>query len=603
MESKQIKHYKNWNVNELVHFMLHFTRTYQKHEQCPANEREIACLQAQYPRILLPVEEGDLFAGRLIWPAICFTPQSDGNEGGFGYVFSFSKLEELYHDPDLAFENKLIINELKDYWKDKHSAFKTREAYPSGMASTLPSDNWTAEPGVAFPLYRMAGTHLDFDLLLQNGIPGLLAKTRQAMAICDDREKHGFYKGLESILEIFIYCLEHYAGQVKRLLESEINGQRKQELQEMERVLRNLINSKPASFREAIQLMFLYALVSGTANYGRLDEYLGDFYAKDLENGIVDQVEGLRLMKGLWKMMIAREAIYDGRVVVGGKGRRNEANANKVAELAILTAGELKDVLPQLTLRFHQQQQPGLYNLALDVIGQGSTFPMLYNDDVNIPAVAKAFDIDEQAASHYLPFGCGEYIIYHQSTGTPSSVLNMLKALELVLHDGVDLVSGHQISWPGKDTGNIQSFEKLWMEYTKIIEHHVKILTLQEKIEYDTAGREAGFFFLSLLYDDCLTKGKSIFNGGVRHLGGTEEIYGFSNVVDSLYAIKQVVFDKAVFDFNKLREMLVANFKGFDMERQQLLDCAKYGNDQDDVDDLATKVHDQFAILPGNKPV
>ena len=46
---------------------------------------------------------------------------------------------------------------------------------------------------------------------------------------------------------------------------------------------------------------------------------------------------------------------------------------------------------PQLTLRLYRGMNPALKQKALDVLAEGRTYPMLYNDDVNVPAVQKVF--------------------------------------------------------------------------------------------------------------------------------------------------------------------------------------------------------------------
>ena len=38
-----------------------------------------------------------------------------------------------------------------------------------------------------------------------------------------------------------------------------------------------------------------------------------------------------------------------------------------------------------------------------------------------------------KTAVSYVPYGCGEYVIDHESFGTPSGVLNVMKGLELFL--------------------------------------------------------------------------------------------------------------------------------------------------------------------------
>lgn len=78
----------------------------------------------------------------------------------------------------------------------------------------------------------------------------------------------------------------------------------------------------------------------------------------------------------------------------------------------------VKEVTPQLALRLYDGMNPILLKKAYDVIGEGRTYPMLYNDDVNIPSVKKAFGIPDEEAVQYCQYGCGEYVIFHKSIGT-----------------------------------------------------------------------------------------------------------------------------------------------------------------------------------------
>ena len=55
-------------------------------------------------------------------------------------------------------------------------------------------------------------------------------------------------------------------------------------------------------------------------NHGRMDVYLGDFYAKDLDGGRLTEAEALRLLQCIWRLIVARGIRFDSRVIVGGKG-------------------------------------------------------------------------------------------------------------------------------------------------------------------------------------------------------------------------------------------------------------------------------------------
>lgn len=229
---------------------------------------------------------------------------------------------------------------------------------------------------------------------------------------------------------------------------------------------------------------------------------------------------------------------------------------------------------------------------ALETIAAGRTFPILYNDDVNIPAVMAAFGVDRKTARQYVPFGCGEYIIQGRSFGTPSGVINLLQALNVTLHNGTDPDTGDVLGLQEGGLSAFGDFDVLWAAYRRQVEHFVDLLARQQKIEYDVAGREASFLFFSMLYDDCMDRGLGMFEGGVRHLGGTLETYGNANTADSLTAIKKFVFDEGRLSAEELLSALRDDFHGKERLQWRLAGAPKYGNDDDSADDTLVAVHD-----------
>src|ERR1019366_3680874 len=90
---------------------------------------------------------------------------------------------------------------------------------------------------------------------------------------------------------------------------------------------------------------------------------------------------------------------FNNRVIIGGRGRADGDASDRFALLAMEATRRVCLNQPQLSLRFYKGQNPALMARALDVIGEGCTFPILYNDDVNIPAVARAFGVQETEAA------------------------------------------------------------------------------------------------------------------------------------------------------------------------------------------------------------
>jgi pyruvate-formate lyase len=583
--------------NAYISRMKLFTDTYKKYSKASTSTREIECLKIQYPMYFCDIQESDLFAGREHKPLIGFMAQGTAS---FGYYYDDIALKKFLDDPKISHENKAIVADLISYWKTENSNQQCRNAFPSKMKEVLSSEGWQTEPLIASPLYRMSGTQCDFDKLIRLGIPGLRKEIESYKSKSTKfSESYSVYEGMEKALDLFGEVANYYADMIVIQAKTALPD-RKKELLIMENVLHKIATQKPETLREAIQLMFLYADITGTINYGRMDEYLGDIYVSELKRGSIMKDDAIRLMSNLWNLIDAKGNVWDSRVIVGGKGRRNEKNADQFALLAMEVTEKVRSITPQFTLRFYKGQNPALYKKALDVIGTGNPYPMIYNDEVNIPSVMNAFKIPYEEAIHYLPFGCGEYILYHRSVGTPSGVINLLQALSVTIHKGISPVSKKQVGLRAYELGTFDTFDKLFSSYKKNVELYVEQLAYQEKLEYDTAGRVAPFLFLSMVFDDCIKRGKGIFAGGVRYLGGTLESYGNTNTADSLVAIKKLVYEDRKLTLDKMVAALDANFEGYGKERRMMLDVAKYGNDDNYADDIKVEVDRHICTVTRN---
>ena len=310
-------------------------------------------------------------------------------------------------------------------------------------------------------------------------------------------------------------------------------------------------------------------------------------------------------------MIADRKTIFNGRVFIGGRGRLDEPTADRFALLAMEATRTVIEIEPQLTLRFYKGMNPALMAKALDMLGEGRTFPMLFNDDVNIPAVEKGFGVPAVHAEQYLPYGCGEYCLDHLSFGSPNCSLNLLKALEAVLHHGVDVLTGEQVgldpsevflqenlslvSKPISLDALFPTFEDLYSAYKRQVEYSVEALANRHLAEYQVEDESAAFLFASMLYNDCIERGKSLVGGGVRFRGGLIETYGMVNTADSLTAIKVLVYDRKLMSLQQMVMALDADFAGFERQYRVMRLAPKYGNDDATADEMLCAVSKHVA--------
>jgi pyruvate-formate lyase len=125
------------------------------------------------------------------------------------------------------------------------------------------------------------------------------------------------------------------------------------------------------------------------------------------------------------------------------------------------------------------------------------------------------------------------------------------------------------------------------------VEYSVEALADRHKIEYQVEDEAATFLFASMLYDDCIGRGKPLVGGGVRFRGGIIETYGMVNAADSLTAIKTLVYDRKVMSLDQMVSALDADFNGFEREQKLMRQVPKYGNDDPVADSMLCAVSEQ----------
>ncbi len=566
------------SAQEQLAIMEEYTQVHQKSLSLSRERRELNCLKVIYPRLFRSIEEQDRFAGRLDFLPIGFGCVT--SLGGVGHYCVFNKLRAMKDAFDTPAE-KARIDALYEYW----TGHDLKALY---CEKVLTPDTTGRFIDCRYPFMataRLSGMMLHYDWLCEYGIDGLKEKVRAQLSRQPGNEY--LQVSLET-LALFQTVADVLRAMALKAQETAAD-RRREELSLICSSLSVIRSQPPQTFHQAIQLIWLYALLAGCINYGRMDDILGPYLVRDLESGLITRQEAHDYLKSLWTLIENRRTTVNGRIIVGGYGRKHPAEADEFARLAIEVTKECLYVEPQFTLRLTKDTPQDIIDMALDSLGKGATYPTLYNDEVNVPAVMHAMRLDREAAEQYVPFGCGEFVIQGQSIGTPNTLLNLLKLLTITLNEGTDPFDGQYKAGPVTipPADSFSTFEELYDTYKKLLDYYFDLSADAQYYSYEAMNQEVSFLFTSLLMDDCIQRGKALLDGGVRYLGGTNETYGNINTSDSLYAIKTLVYDRQVYRLSELVEAAARNFVGYERMRQELLDCGKYGNDLEEVDALA----------------
>ncbi|HCE45263.1 MAG TPA: hypothetical protein DET40_17120 [Lentisphaeria bacterium] len=582
---------------------VEFTQAYKEHKDDHVAIREAMCLKAQYPAILRDLRPEDTIAGRrpediivyfgTIWwhwyPEWRKGVETAGKQGGYCVNFSAAK-NCAKNDAE-----RKALKKVLDFWEDECSQSKIRKIWDDELKNSF--------LGGASTGFCMS---MDFDRLLKRGVPGLIediiARKSQVKKKGGDE---GFLDGLLIMLDVFKDTCLHYRRQAENLAKSAKSAKDRKRLEETARILEAITVRAPQSFREAVQLLWLYLLMGSGKHIepGRLDIFLGDFYANDLDKGTITEEEAMELILSLWSVINENGEPAVSRVVLGGKGRRNEKNADRFAMAALEATRRFKNVKPQLTFRFYEGQDPKLFSKALDVVGENGVFPMFYNDDTNVPGASKSLGVSLEEAVRYHPLGCGEYMLAWCSPSLLDSAWSVPKSFLAALHDG-KTCDGHKV---GPGTGAVETFdtfEKLYSAFKKQIDYAMELSSRIYKGICVGHQKHNAFLFASLLSDDCLGRGRAMFDGGIRYLGGCEMGHGFTNAADSLTAIKKIVYGEKKLSLTELVKILDNNFEGREDVRKMLLNAPKFGNDDKEADGMLAdmwKYINKSAKLAGKK--
>lgn len=442
----------------------------------------------------------------------------------------------------------------------------------------------------------------DYPKLLRIGYAGIRAEIEAAMAACDladpaYAEREAFWRAGLLVCEAGILLGQRYAKLARAQAEQAADPAERQRLLAIAERCEQVPAQGARSLPEAIQaLWFGHLLTCGedgiNANsIGRLDQFLLPYYEAD--GGDEDSARD-------WLAELACKLYLDydvQAITLAGRDHDGRDLTNPLTYL-ILEATEQVGLLRDLSVRVHRDTPEPLLRQCARMMAHGGGIPYLFNDDCFLPALTE-HGIKPEDAGDYSPIGCIELTI--PGKANPHAVsgwFHLTKCLELALFNGQDPASGRQLGPATGDFTDFPDFAAFLAAYHTQVEHfarHLVYLCNRGALRQREAGPLPCW---SILTDDCIARGQDITDGGPLYNYHSICLLGTANTADSLCALRNLVFQDSKIDRAELLAALRANFAGHEPLRQLLLNGApKYGNDCDEVDQLAADVDNHFIDL------
>jgi formate C-acetyltransferase len=424
-----------------------------------------------------------------------------------------------------------------------------------------------------------------------------------------------------------------YKGVCIDLAASESDPSRRQELLQMAQTLERVPWEPARTFWEAMQALWInHMLIMSDENYpgpgtsfGRIDQYLLPYWEYSRSHGM-EREFGKEILKCFW---VHCNTVYDAMIrngnqgitsgfgqliTLSGMGANKEDLTNDLTYALLEVIDEMSPILePKPNVRLHRNSPDELLDRLVDMISSSQGSPFLLNFDERSMAgmmleakkAGLTHLINESNVHDYAPVGCLENtMVGNDRSGTVDNNLNLLKAVELALTGGKDLVpffnpmtgKEEQIRQDGPDTGDATQF-RTWDEFYNAYVKQTEYIIAKCAAVYEASESiRAKFFptpYLSCLVRGCAEKGRDINRGGAEINLTTLETVTYATTVDSLLAVKYLVFDKQKSTMAGLIEALKQNWQGNEVLQAQAKNKApKYGRDDDQADEMAKKVMD-----------
>jgi pyruvate-formate lyase len=493
----------------------------------------------------------------------------------------------------------------------------------------------------------------DYAALLAKGLRGIRAEAEAQRPHVENPEQSAFLDSVVLALNAVMDLAGRLAERCRAEAEEQEDEQRAEELLRMAANLRQAPAGPAQTFWQALQAVWLLHMVfhstmNGNA-MGRLDQYVWPYLEADLEAGRLDLAraaelvdcfclkfneraqttedmraearppEGTKVRRPVhpvssqvasqnastlssrgFRLSADRDRLdatnhWLQNIVIGGLTPEGCDGTNPLTFLLLESYRRNQMTNPLITVRLHRDTPDALIAHTCEALKQGGGMPALFNDEQIVPALEQ-IGIPTVHAREYTNDGCWEVIIPGR-TDFRFARLSVMLPLEWALTRGRSRWDG-QLA--GLDTGDARHFtryDQLWQAYLAQLDLSVGRQVTRVVERLDDRATIAPVPLLSALIDGAIPSRTDMTAGGARYRTFGMLAESAAHTIDSLTAIKKVVFEDRQATMAELCDALDADFEGYESLRNKLMAAPKYGNDDAVADAVGRELIDAFTRI------
>lgn len=429
--------------------------------------------------------------------------------------------------------------------------------------------------------------------VLDLGIAGLRARAvRYAARKENTPQQQRFYDSIVTVYDAALRYMDRAA-----LVAADAGNE------EMANGIRELMQNKPTTLFGALQTMVVFYMFQHTVEcsmirtFGRLDQLLYPYFTAEKDRAYAvklldDFVDTLDVMDpGAANLPFA----------LGGYDTDGNCAVNELSYLLLEAYRKKPHPNVKLHIMCSDVTPKDFIQNALDSACSGNNSICFFSDKTVIKSLLNIGALEEDTR-RYAILGCYEAAAYAEVACTSAGRLNLPKALEVALYRGEDIVTGKQIG--RNHTHKFDTFEDVFAAFEEQLRAACRgSIEMANHMERNSARLHAAPFFSSS-FGITMEKGADIFNGYAAKYNNTSVCaIGLATCVDSLAAIRKLVFEDKTVTMEQLLEILRNDWKDAEVLRQTVKNTyPKYGQGNAAVDSLAARVVGILSEEINNRP-
>ena len=518
------------------------------------------------------------------------------------------------HDPfHLTDEDRETFNNvIKPFWKG-------RSNYEEWLAQIPDSTKKLKEHGALFidrkAVRGFGEVTAGYEWLINEGIERIEETIKARSEELDitkpgDYEKKFYLESLLIVAEGMKILGNRYEMEAERQAATEKDKERKNELLVIAETCKQVPMKPARNFREAIQSVYFYQtfifMEQNAASYnpGRMDQYLLPFYSKDIEDGTLTKEEAQEILNCLW-IKFSEPCLFQDKisaqfsagypmfqnVCVGGVDKTGKDAVNDLSYLILQATMDVQLYQPSLSVKYNMAKNPNSFlKKIVELISLGTGFPAFHNDEVGIKMVMNK-GIPLKEAYDWNPCGCVETNLEGRIKHyTALADVNLGSIIEYTLLNGVSRKYSEEVSLKTGDPVEFKEFGEFLQAVKNQISYVIRgVVEGSHVIDEICMNRPCPA--LSLTFKDCIGNAKDYAWGGAKYNTGNGIIViGVADLINSLAAVRHLVYDTKQVSMEKLLDALNSNFRDFDSIFRMCKEAPKYGNDDSMVDDITSDI-------------